>query len=87
MLGVAIDGDVNASPEERRSRQLLCLSHRGDNHQTAFEVVGDGGEMDLDGGLGQPPPSHAAHSGDDERSIRSIVNIDSGDHEHLLALA
>jgi hypothetical protein len=29
----------------------------------------------------------AAHSGDDERSIRSIVNTDSGDHEHLLALA
>ena len=28
-----------------------------------------------------------AHSGDDERSIRWIVNIDSGDHEHLLALA
>ncbi len=29
MLGVAIDGDVNASPEERRSRQLLCLVPAG----------------------------------------------------------
>ena len=28
-----------------------------------------------------------AHSGDLERSIRSIMNTDSGDHEHLLALA
>jgi hypothetical protein len=31
-----------------------------------------------------PPP---AHSGDLERSIRSIMNTDSGDHEHPLALA
>ncbi|OYV67538.1 MAG: hypothetical protein B7X09_01150 [Acidiphilium sp. 21-66-27] len=31
--------------------------------------------------------TEGAHSGDDERSIRSIVNTDSGDHEHLLALA
>ncbi|MFT2095761.1 hypothetical protein ACMS1Z_14055 [Acidiphilium multivorum] len=31
--------------------------------------------------------SLGAQSGDDERSNRSIVNIDSGDHEHLLALA
>ena len=29
----------------------------------------------------------AAHSGDLERSIRSIMNTDSGDHEHPLALA
>jgi hypothetical protein len=28
-----------------------------------------------------------AHSGDHERSIRSIMNTDSGDHEHPLALA
>jgi hypothetical protein len=28
-----------------------------------------------------------AHSGDLERSIRSIMNTDSGDHEHPLALA
>ena len=59
MLVVAIDGDVSASPEERRSLQLSCSSHRGDDHQTAFEVVGYGSEMDLDGSLGQPSPSHA----------------------------
>ena len=29
----------------------------------------------------------SAHSGDLERSIRSIMNTDSGDHEHPLALA
>ena len=28
-----------------------------------------------------------AHSGDLERLIRSIMNTDSGDHEHPLALA
>jgi len=28
-----------------------------------------------------------AHSGDLERSIRSIMNTDSGDHERPLALA
>jgi hypothetical protein len=28
-----------------------------------------------------------AHSGDPERSIRSIMNTGSGDHEHLLAVA
>jgi hypothetical protein len=28
-----------------------------------------------------------ADSGDCERSIRSIVNTESGDHEHLLAWA
>src|SRR3954453_16986209 len=28
-----------------------------------------------------------AHSGDLERSIRSIMNTESGDHEHLLAAA
>jgi hypothetical protein len=27
----------------------------------------------------------SAHSGDHERSIRSIMNTGSGDHEHLLA--
>jgi hypothetical protein len=29
----------------------------------------------------------AAHSSDRERPIRSIMNTDSGDHEHPLALA
>jgi hypothetical protein len=33
------------------------------------------------------PKGLDAHSGDLERSIRSIMNTDSGDHEHLLALA
>jgi hypothetical protein len=28
----------------------------------------------------------AAHSGDHERSIRSIMNTESGDHEHALAI-
>jgi hypothetical protein len=28
-----------------------------------------------------------AHSGDPERSIRSIMNTESGDREHLLAAA
>jgi hypothetical protein len=27
-----------------------------------------------------------AHSGDHERSIRSIMNTESGDHEHALAI-
>jgi hypothetical protein len=31
--------------------------------------------------------SMGAHSGDRERSIRPIMNTDSGDHEHLLAVA
>jgi hypothetical protein len=31
--------------------------------------------------------AQAAHSGDLERSIRSIMNTDSGDHEHPPALA
>jgi hypothetical protein len=38
-----------------------------------------------------PPPAttgrHRAHSSDRERPIRSIMNTDSGDHEHPLALA
>jgi hypothetical protein len=34
-----------------------------------------------------PAKGVSAHSGDLERSIRSIMNTDSGDHEHLLALA
>jgi hypothetical protein len=29
----------------------------------------------------------SAHSGDHERSIRSIMNTESGDHERLLAVA
>jgi len=33
------------------------------------------------------PSTSPAHSGDLERSIRSIMNTDSGDHEHPLALA
>jgi hypothetical protein len=32
-------------------------------------------------------PGWHAHSGDLERSIRSIMNTESGDHEHLLAAA
>jgi hypothetical protein len=32
-------------------------------------------------------PSLQAHSGDPERSIRSIMNTASGDHERLLATA
>jgi hypothetical protein len=30
--------------------------------------------------------SVGAHSGDHERSIRSIMNTESGDHEHALAI-
>ena len=33
------------------------------------------------------PKTDAAHSSDRERPIRSIMNTDSGDHEHPLALA
>ena len=33
------------------------------------------------------PKRCVAHSGDRERSIRSIVNTNPGDHEHLLAPA
>jgi hypothetical protein len=32
-------------------------------------------------------PDLNAHSGDGEQPIRSIMNTDSGDHEHPLALA
>ena len=28
----------------------------------ALQVVGDGGEMDLDGGFGETSPSHSAHA-------------------------
>jgi len=35
---------------------------------------------------GIPVPA-SADSGDRERSIRSFVNTESGDHEHLLAWA
>lgn len=38
---------------------LWCSSRRGDNRQTAFEIIGDGGGMDLDGNLGQSSPAHA----------------------------
>jgi hypothetical protein len=38
-------------------------------------------------GMGRDRASWIAHSGDLERSIRSIMNTDSGDHEHPLALA
>jgi hypothetical protein len=31
-------------------------------------------------------PAWDAHSGDHERSIRSIMNTESGDHEHALAI-
>jgi hypothetical protein len=31
-------------------------------------------------------PCAAAHSGDHERSIRSIMNTETGDHEHALAI-
>jgi len=34
-----------------------------------------------------PFATPSAHSGDLERLIRSIMNTDSGDHEHPLALA
>ena len=37
--------------------------------------------------LTQPPPVVIADSGDLERSIRSILNTDSGDHERRLARA
>jgi hypothetical protein len=30
--------------------------------------------------------NEAAHSGDHERSIRSIMNTEPGDHEHALAV-
>ncbi len=35
------------------------LSGSGNDLQTSFDVVGDGGEADLHGGLGKPAPSHA----------------------------
>jgi hypothetical protein len=38
-------------------------------------------------GANKPPGVRTAHSSDLERSIRSIMNTDSGDHEHPLALA
>ena len=41
----------------------------------------------LDEGVEFLTPDHRAHSGDLERLIRSIMNTNSGDHEHPLALA
>jgi len=34
----------------------------------------------------EPERRRCAHSGDHERSIRSIMNTESGDHEHALAI-
>lgn len=33
-----------------------------ENVQGALEVVGDGGEVDLDGGFGETSPSHSAQA-------------------------
>jgi hypothetical protein len=33
-----------------------------ENVHGALEVVGDGGEMDLDGGFGEASPSHSAQT-------------------------
>ena len=41
---------------------------------------------ELGGGSRSTGPGLGAHSGDLERPIRSIMNTESGDHEHLLAL-
>ena len=35
---------------------------RGEDVEGALEVVGDGGEVDLDGGFGETSPSHAAQA-------------------------
>lgn len=41
-------------------QQLSC--RHGENAYCALEIIGDGGEVDLDGGFGKTSPSHSAKS-------------------------
>jgi hypothetical protein len=60
---------------------------RLDRLRQALKVARHQARVAQDGGYGRHVEDALAHSGDRERPIRSIMNTDSGDHEHPLALA
>ena len=86
----AIDAAIRIVLDPRERHDFVKLGDLSDTvrikrgvplmHLKAYEIDGQ------DRRFGSILPQFA-HSGDLERLIRSIVNTDSGDHEHPLALA
>jgi len=81
---------TNARPMRANARAIL-IEALGNAHRWLDELLSDPRQSleSLASREGKTERSirMTAHSGDLERSIRSIMNTDSGDHEHPLALA